>query len=198
MKKGKLIKIILSIIGISIVAFGINVCIVAKRIGNYPCLTPIESLTFTERIAAKLSNSSFISKEELKKDGLLESTETIEKNKIESLNKKEINIECNYTKHELETMDTNSAKYIGKELECTGTIACEMSDKHDSINIDAIVVKISNVDVLITMICDKDKIYYNTWKKGTTLKIKGKIKEIENGSGIQIILNDFPTIELKK
>lgn len=195
MKKDKIVKIIVSVIGIVIIIFGINICIAAKRIDKYSCLTPLENLTFTERIAAKLNNSSFKSRELLKKDGLLMSDESIKKDNEKNLNKTEEKIECNYTKHELDTMDINSTKYIGKELECTGTIISDMLDEHDSMNIDAIVVKIKDTNVVVTMICDKDKIDYNTWKKGTTLKIKGKIKKIENTSGVEITLNDFPTIE---
>ena len=55
----KVIRIAVSIAGVVVVIFGISISMAAERIGHYSVLTPLENLTFTERIAAKLNNSSF-------------------------------------------------------------------------------------------------------------------------------------------
>lgn len=196
MKKDNIIKIIKYLTLAFVVILVINICLAESRIGHYSVLTPLEDLTFTERIAAKLNNSSFRSREDLKKDGLLQSDETIKKDNIENLNKKETLVECNYSKHELESMHINSSNFIGKELKFTGVVVLENNATDDK-DIDVFVVKIANTDVLVTMICDKNKVDYSKWKRGTNLNIDGYIQEIKEDKGTSITLKKNPSIIIK-
>ena len=196
MGKDKIIRIVMSLAGVVIVILGISISMSVERIGHYSALTPLEDLTITERIAAKLSNSSFKSKEDLKKDGLLQSSETIKKDKIESLNKKEANVECNYSKHELETMYLNPTNFIEKELKFTGVVVTDNNITNDN-DIDVFTVKIANTDVFITMICDKGSVDYSNWRKGTNLNVTGYIIEIREDQGTHITLKKNPQIIMK-
>lgn len=215
MKKYNISRIMVSIIGVIVITFGIIIYIATERIKHYSVFTPLEDLTFTERIAAELYDSSFKSRDELKKDGLLESKETIKNDNIENLkkaNEKKEPIKANYSKGDLETMYINPSKYIGKNLECTGTIMADIGmseaekqhiidivgkEKLDSINVDAIVIKVKDTDVFVTMMYPKDKINYETWKKGIEINVKGYIKEIKDDNGTSsITLSDNPSTVL--
>lgn len=196
MKKDNIIKAIKYIALAFVVVFVINICLAESRIGHYSALTPLENLTFTERIAAKLNNSSFRSREDLKKDGLLQSDETIKKDNIENLNKKEAIVECNYSKQELESMHINSNNFIGKELKFTGLVITGNNATDDK-DIDVFVVKIANTDIFVTMICDKNKVDYSKWKVGTNLSIDGYIQGIKEDKGTSITLKKNPSIIIK-
>lgn len=196
MNKKSIIKIIKYVVILAIVIFSVNIYLASKRIEHYSVLTPLEELSFTERIAANINNSSFKSRDELTKDGLLQSSQTIKNDNNENINKKDDNIECNYSKTELKTMSLSSNKYIDKELKFTGVVVTDDNSSNDK-DIDVFTIKIVGTDIFVTMICDKNKVDYSNWRKGTNLNVTGFIGDIKDDNGINITLKKNPTIKIK-
>lgn len=221
MKKSIVFKGLMAIIIVICLVIGVNIFFSMKRIQNYSILTPFDNLTFTEKIADKLSGSNFKSKKELERANLLLSDEYVEKeNKknIEEINKNDVEIECNFSKKELETIFINSEKYLGKNIEFTGIIATnigvdeeekqrmikslgeekakEMFDRFEKSDKESIVTTIKDTRVEVVMMYDKNKVNYDKWGKGTALKIKGTISNIDGDfDNIKITLKNDPNIE---
>lgn len=223
-EKKKIKKYSIIVMSIIIIILGMKVGYACTYVGKIVVTYPWDEFTTSEKIASYLMgySSANMTKQELYDKKLIsKDQQTFQKfNESYYENKSDTNINSNLKKDKLTSMYSNPQKYIDTEFNFSGKISKDIGlseaekqiiydssktkdDAEETIksiskmNKDNIIVKIDNTDVSVIMFCDKDKIDYTNWKKGTSVNIQGKIKSITGDSNSETItLYDNPKIKL--
>ena len=222
MEKKNIKKYLIILVSGIVIVFGIRIGYCCTYVGNIVVSYPWDELKASEKIAMLIMGyGKTPTKQELYDQGLISENQVVYQKFNDSYYKRNStnSIDCNFEKSELENMYINPEKYIGQDIEFAGKITSEIGITEDMRQIvidssaseedaqktieamensdkDIITVRIDNTNVLILMACDKSKIDYSNWKKGTSVKVQGKIKTIEQEYNTETInLYDNPIIE---
>ncbi|WP_394870570.1 hypothetical protein [Clostridium butyricum] len=221
--KNNIKKYSIIFISVIIIILGIKVGYACTYVGKIVVTYPWDEFTTSEKIASYLMGYSSVNmtKQELYDKKLISKDQKIFQkfNTNYYENKSDTDINSNFKKDDLTNMYSNSQKYIDKEFNFSGKILTEIGlseeqkqiiynssktkddaketiDAISNMDKDNIMVKIDNTNVSVIMFCDKDKIDYTKWKKGTTVNVIGKIKSVTGDRNSETItLYDNPEIK---